>query len=130
MSRIAVISNVFEQFDELFSGTGERGFELEFEGSHTIYENEILCRVEPYEFNVSTNPTSISYEKIAFDVNEDSLFDIRDVANIYKYIMGSLVDPTQKDASEDEYTVGKETLQTIARQYEVDISDIKSHFHR
>tara|TARA_B100002019_G_scaffold253457_1_gene235011 strand:- start:6383 stop:10804 length:4422 start_codon:yes stop_codon:yes gene_type:complete len=122
---IAVISNVFEQFDELFSGTGERGFELEFEGSHTIYENEILCRVEPYEFNVSTNPTSISYEKIAFDVNEDSLFDIRDVANIYKYIMGSLVDPTQKDASEDEYTVGKETLQTIARQYEVDISDIK-----
>lgn len=125
---IAVISNVFEQFDELFSGTGERGFELEFEGSHTIYENEILCRVEPYEFNVSTNPTALTYEKIAFDINEDALFDIRDVANIYKYIMGSLVDPTQRDSSEDEYIVGRETLQTIARQYEVDVSDIKDSY--
>jgi hypothetical protein len=121
---VAVISDVFEQFGELFSGTGDRGFEVEFEGSHTIYENEILCRVEPYEFNVSTNPTSLSYDKIEFDVNEDSLFDIKDVANIYKYIMGSLVDPTKTDTSIEQYVVSRETLQTIARQYEVGVTNI------
>lgn len=122
---VAVISDVFEQFSELFSGTGDRGFEVEFEGSHTIYENEILCRVEPYEFNISTNPTSLSYNKIEFDVNEDSMFDIKDVANIYKYIMGSLVDPTETDTTSDEYVVNRETLQTIARQYEVNVTNIK-----
>lgn len=122
---VAVISDVFDQFGELFSGTGDRGFEIEFEGSHTIFENEILCRVEPYEFNVSTNPTSLSYEKIAFDVNEDSVFDVNDVANIYRYINGSLVDPIVSDTSKDEHIVQRETLQTIARQYEVDVTDIR-----
>ena len=36
---------------------GVSGFELEFKSMHTLYENEILCRVEPHEFNFSTNPT-------------------------------------------------------------------------
>jgi hypothetical protein len=114
---IAIISNVFDYFDSLFTGKGTRGFEIEFEGTHTIYENEILCTVDPYEFNVSTNPSSLNYEKIAFDVNEDSLVDISDIANIYKYIMGDLVDPRLRDSEDEEYTVGQETLDTIARQY-------------
>ena len=54
-----------------------------------IYENEIICKVNPNEFNVSTNPTSVTYSDVPFDVNGDQNFDIVDVSYIYRYIMGT-----------------------------------------
>ena len=63
---------------------------MEFKSSQTLYENEIVCKVEPHEFNFSTNPTSVSGGSIIFDINEDGKFDINDVSYIFKYILGML----------------------------------------
>lgn len=41
--------------------TGSLGFDLTFKGAHTIYENEILCRIKEGEFNFSMNPTTRLY---------------------------------------------------------------------
>ena len=67
----------------------KRGFEITFDGVNSIYENEIICKVNPNEFNVSTNPTSVTYSDVPFDVNGDQKFDIIDVSYIYRYIMGT-----------------------------------------
>ncbi len=79
-------------FSNVLSNSGVSGFELEFKSMHTLYENEILCRVEPHEFNFSTNPTSVKSGSIDFDINQDGKFDIVDAAYIFKYIMGEVGD--------------------------------------
>ena len=45
--------------------------------------------MNPNEFNVSTNPSSVEYEEIDFDINGDNKFDIIDLSYIYRYILGS-----------------------------------------
>ena len=75
-------------FTNILNNSGNNGFELEFKSTQTLYENEILCRVAPNEFNFSTNPTSLTRGSIEFDINEDGKFDINDVTYIFKYIMG------------------------------------------
>lgn len=113
---IAVITNQSEYFKNLFTGSSTTGFSFDFKGSHTIYENEILCTIKPNEFNVSTNPTSVVYGSIDYDVNVDLKFDIIDLSYIYKYIEGTLGEETiLRDY--DEYTVRRESLETISRHY-------------
>ncbi len=114
---IAVITNSSDYFKNMFSGSNDTGFEVSYRGTHAIYENEILCSVAPSEFNVSTNPTSVSYDDIDYDVNGDTQFDIKDLAYIYRYMIGSLVD-IQIDI-EESYTVQKETLETICREFSI-----------
>ena len=77
-------------FSNILTNSGSSGFELEFKSTQTLYENEVLCRVEPHEFNFSTNPTSLMGGSILFDVNEDGKFDILDASYIFKYIVGNL----------------------------------------
>ena len=79
-------------FSDVLSNSGVSGFELEFKSMHTLYENEILCKVEPHEFNFSTNPTSVATGSIAYDINQDGKFDIIDASYIFKYIMGEVGD--------------------------------------
>ena len=76
--------------ENIVKNSGTSGFELEFKSTHTIYENEIVCKVEPHEFNFSTNPTSLKEGKILFDVDEDGKFSINDATYIIKFILGSL----------------------------------------
>lgn len=127
---IAVITNESEYFKKLFTGSSNTGFSFDFKGSHTIYENEILCTINPNEFNVSTNPTSVMYGSIDYDVNVDLKFDILDLSYIYRFIEGTLNEDTQ-NLDYDEYTVRKESLETISRHYslsyptEIDIFNSK-----
>lgn len=86
---IIVITNTNKYLSSIMRGSGRTGYEMEFRGLHTIYENEILCRVDPGEFNVSTNPTSLIYEDIPYDVNGDGVFDEKDVRYIYKFLLGN-----------------------------------------
>jgi hypothetical protein len=37
----------------------EYEYQINFSGKQTIYEKQIVCTIEPGEFNVSTNPTSL-----------------------------------------------------------------------
>ena len=86
---IAVITELTDYFENILSMGGRRGYEISFDGVNCIYENEIVCKVDPQEFNTSTNPSSVEYEEIPFDINGDNKFDIVDLSYIYRYILGS-----------------------------------------
>jgi hypothetical protein len=81
-----VITNTGSNFSNIMTGTGSRGFELNYQGSHTIYEHEYLVSVRPGEFNYSTNPTSLAVSPLTFDVNQDGTFDYKDVDLIMRYL--------------------------------------------
>ena len=34
---------------------GTRGYEIEFKGTQTLYENEILCTIEPHDLMLVQN---------------------------------------------------------------------------
>ena len=85
---VVVITDVRNHLKNILSGSHNDGYEIEFAGTHTLYETEILCTVEPNEFNMSTNPTSVVSEDIIYDVNGDGKFDILDLIIIYKYLKG------------------------------------------
>ena len=79
-------------FSNVLSNSGVSGFELEFKSMHTLYENEILCKVDPHEFNFSTNPSAVTTGSVSYDINQDGKFDIIDASYIFKYIMGEVGD--------------------------------------
>lgn len=81
-----VLTNTSSNYYNIFTGTGSRGFDLSYQGSHTIYEHEHLVSIRPGEFNYSTNPTSLVQNKMVFDVNRDGKFDFLDVDLIMRYL--------------------------------------------
>ena len=81
-----VITDTGSNYQNILTGTGSRGFDINYQGSHTIYEHEYLCSIEPGEFNYSTNPTSLVKTTLLFDVNQDGVFDYNDVDLIMRYL--------------------------------------------
>lgn len=81
-----VITNTGSNYSNMFMGTGSRGFELNYQGSHTIFENEYLVSIRPGEFNYSTNPSALAQYPILFDVNGDGVVDTKDVDLIMRYL--------------------------------------------
>jgi hypothetical protein len=76
-------------FDNLFSNpinTYNYEYNVEFKSEHTIYEKQIICSVDPGEFNVSTNPTAITENIAAFDINGNGQFDFQDADIILRYM--------------------------------------------
>jgi hypothetical protein len=61
-------------------------YEIHFDGKQTIYEKQIICTVEPGEFNVSTNPTALVNRSIEFDINGNGRFDWQDMDVILQYM--------------------------------------------
>ena len=82
----SVITNTASNYENILSGTGSRGFDMEYQGTHTIYENEYLISINPGEFNYSTNPTSLIQNTLLFDVNQDGVFDFTDLDLIMRYL--------------------------------------------
>jgi hypothetical protein len=81
-----VLTNTSSNYYNIFTGTGSRGFDLSYQGSHTIYEHEHLISIRAGEFNYSTNPTSFVQNRLIFDVNQDGKFDFLDVDLIMRYL--------------------------------------------
>jgi hypothetical protein len=81
-----VLTNTASNYYNIFTGTGSHGFDLSYQGSHTIYEHEHLISVRPGEFNYSTNPSSLQKSDLLFDVNRDGVFDFMDVDLIMRYL--------------------------------------------
>ena len=81
-----VVTNTGSNFSNILTGTGSRGFELTYQGNHTIYEHEYLVSVRPGEFNYSTNPSSLIQSRLMFDVNQDGVFDYLDIDLIMRYL--------------------------------------------
>lgn len=64
----------------------EYQYELDFKSRQTIFEKQVVCSVEPGEFNVSTNPTSIILPDAEFDINNNGKFDFQDVDVLLRYM--------------------------------------------
>lgn len=80
------VTHTGSNYQNLFTGTGSRGFDMNYQGSHTIYEHEYLVSVRPGEFNCTTNPTALVRIPLAFDVNQDGVFDFLDVDLIMRFL--------------------------------------------
>lgn len=81
-----VITNTGSNYTNMLMGTGSRGFELNYRGTHTIFEHEYIVSVRPGEFNYSTNPSALMQYPLAFDVNGDGIVDIGDVDLVMRYL--------------------------------------------
>ena len=81
-----VLTNTSSNYQNILTGTGSQGFTLNYQGSHTIFEHEYLVSIHPGEFNYSTNPTALLQNPLAFDVNQDGVFDYLDVDLIMRYL--------------------------------------------
>lgn len=81
-----VLTNTSSNYSGMLLGTGSRGFTLDYQGAHTIYEHEYLVSIRPGEFNYSTNPSSLVQNPLAFDVNQDGVFDYLDVDLVMRYL--------------------------------------------
>jgi hypothetical protein len=81
-----VLTNTSSNYYNIFTGTGSRGFDLNYQGSHAIYEHEHLISIRPGEFNYSINPTALVQSSLLFDVNQDGVFDFNDVDLIMRYL--------------------------------------------
>jgi hypothetical protein len=76
-------------FDGLFQNPINMGtyqYDLSFKGQHTIFEKQVICSVNPGEFNVSTNPSAIVRFSSSLDINHNGLFDFQDVDVILRYM--------------------------------------------
>jgi hypothetical protein len=62
-------------------------YEIKYENKQTIHEKQIICRVEPGEFNFSTNPTAIEQEFPLLDINKNKRFDFQDLDILLRYMM-------------------------------------------
>jgi hypothetical protein len=82
----AVITNTGSNYENIMLGTGSRGFQMNYQGSHTIYEHEYLISVRPGEFNYSTNPSALVQSPLLFDVNQDGKVDANDADLIMRYL--------------------------------------------
>ena len=83
---LIVITHTGSSFTNILTNSGSRGFEMEFQGSHTILENECLVTINPGEFNYSTNPTALIKDNVLFDVNQDGIFDVTDLQLIMTFL--------------------------------------------
>jgi len=66
--------------------TNEFEYQVDFKSKQTIFEKQIICNVEPGEFNVSTNPTSIVLPNSPLDINQNGQFDFQDVDVLLRYM--------------------------------------------
>jgi hypothetical protein len=81
-----VLTDTSSNFNQILTNTGSRGFDLTYQGSHTIFEHEYLVTINPGEFNYSTNPSSLVNYPILFDVNHDGKFDFDDIDLILRFL--------------------------------------------
>ena len=76
-------------FDTIFESTVNDNYKynISFKNKVRIYEKEIICTINPGEFNYSTNPTSYNYYPISnLDLNHNGNFDFDDCDKILRGI--------------------------------------------
>ena len=80
------ITHPGRDYQGIMVNTGSTGFTLHYQGTQTIFEHEYLVSVSPGDFNFSTNPTALFNQKALFDVNQDGIFDFKDVDLILRFL--------------------------------------------
>jgi len=99
---VVVLTNTHTGYmKDFMSKSGQSGYEISFKGVHTLFETEIVCKIEPNEFNVSTNPTSLVRDKIPYDINGDGKFDILDLILIFRFLTEYDITPDDMKSDTD-----------------------------
>jgi hypothetical protein len=83
---IVSITSPERHYLNILVGSANRGWQMSYKGVQTIFENEYLIRIEPGDFNYSTNPSAIFNYPLYFDIDNSGFFDTRDVDLILKYL--------------------------------------------
>jgi len=65
-----------------YSSSVDDNFTIDFRSTLTMYENEVLCRVEAGEFNFTSNPTIRKYN----DLNSSEVLDFATSSAWYPYV--------------------------------------------
>lgn len=61
-------------------------YEIDFKSKQTVFEKQVVCPVDPGEFNVSTNPTAVVLPSADFDINSNGYFDFQDADVLLRYM--------------------------------------------
>lgn len=84
-----VLSNSGSVFDELLKDRSNLNlpkYDITYKSQQTFYEKQVLCRIEPGEFNYSTNPSALIANEFEFDVDKNNYFTYVDLDLILRYI--------------------------------------------
>jgi len=80
--------------------TDEYQYEMNFQSKQTIFEKQVVCNVQPGEFNVSTNPTSVVLPQSNFDINKNGQFDFQDADVLLRYMAYKSTQPTGQPSAD------------------------------
>jgi hypothetical protein len=64
----------------------EYEYDMDFKSKQVIFEKQIICPIEPGEFNVSTNPTAITILQSFYDLNNNGRFDFQDADVLLRFM--------------------------------------------
>ena len=84
-----ILSNSGSIFENILKNkfdTQYPAYDISYKSQITLYEKQIVCKINPDEFNVSTNPTALKRNIFNFDIDGNNIFDIIDLDLILKYI--------------------------------------------
>jgi len=90
-----VVSSDAERFDHVFENAfnGQTLYDVEYNSSQKMFEKEIICIVNPGEFNYSSNPTAYEVSASVLDVDGNGAFTFKDcdliLRTIYKKNFGT-----------------------------------------
>ena len=87
-----VLSTNNSIFDEIFESdvSDEPVYDIYYNSKEQLYEKEIICTINPGEFNYSTNPTSYYKPTFLLDINKNGQFDFEDCDKILRSIYRKL----------------------------------------
>jgi len=83
-----VFSNSGSIFDHIFESdvNDEPIYDISYNSKTSLYEKQIICTVNPGEFNYSTNPTAYVPTSFDLDLNKNGKFDFQDCDKILRAI--------------------------------------------
>jgi hypothetical protein len=84
-----IVSTTASIFDTIFESPVNiyPKYDITFNNRIKLYQKEIICTVNPGEFNYSTNPTSYTFEPYSnFDLNKNGKFDFDDCDKLLRVI--------------------------------------------
>jgi|TARA_R110000851_G_scaffold11319_1_gene39789 hypothetical protein len=75
---IVAITNTGSQYIDVGTGTGGNGWEMEFNSTKTSYEYSYLCNISEYQFNSTTNPSTVVDRYGSVNVTQEARFIYND----------------------------------------------------
>jgi hypothetical protein len=71
---IVALTNTGSRYIGAGLGTGANGWEIEFKSSKTSYEYSYMCNIAEYQFNATTNPSTVVGRKGSIQVPVDAQY--------------------------------------------------------